>query len=139
MSKLTIHSDGTGAQGTVVLDEEGRQIENITRISVDIEARGVVEATLEFVRPSVMIHTDTITSSWQCPGCDEPVDHDCGSQFRSPTQRDSFASGSRHLLGDSQKDSCGHHIRLVDPHSEHTCIREKGHSLRHFDGSYVWG
>ena len=87
---ITIHSDGTG-RGTIVLDEDGKKIDNISGVTIYINALGVVEATLEVARAGVVTKAEVTNVIFNCPACGDSVDHQCdeviGGEYTLSGQR----------------------------------------------------
>lgn len=79
---VTIHSDGT-ARGTVILDENGKRIENVSYVSISIGANSVVEATIEIAKPSLVTQADVTEVQFTCPCCGITETHQCDKEIGS--------------------------------------------------------
>lgn len=77
---VTIHSDGTG-HGTVILDEDGNKLANVTEVSVNVEANGTSTATLYVQHTSLNIKAFVSEVVFVCPTCSHSMDHTCDPTF----------------------------------------------------------
>ena len=77
MRKVIIHSDGFGGDGTVILDDDGKKIENVYSVNLRIEANRVNEATLEV--QMVQATAEATVEEWifNCPMCGWSAEHKC--------------------------------------------------------------
>lgn len=119
MRKVIVHSDGTG-DGTVVLDEDGKQVADLSNIFIDISANDVARATLEVSTPQVNVTASVDSVKFKCPLCKEENEHHCSTTLGG------FVA------------QCGSMYRTVDPVQNFQCIRAKDHDEMHFDGRRVW-
>jgi hypothetical protein len=117
---VTIHSDGTG-RGTVVLDEDGKQISGISNLSLNVDAKGVVEVTIEVIKSQVNIQGTVTEVIFECPLCSEGHTHTCDPD-----------------LGGIATTTCNSKLIRRDPYTETGCIRGAHHPDRHFDGITAW-
>lgn len=122
MKKITVHSDGTGS-GTVVLDEDGRQIADVSNIVLDIAAGDIARATLEVVTPMSNVNASVEHVVFVCPLCGDSNDHHCGPTLGGAT---------------SHVRRCSSKYRTLYPDQEFSCVREDGHDKLHFDGERAW-
>lgn len=76
MRRLTIHSDGT-SQGTVVLDEDGNEIQGITDLDFRVTTDDLNEITLEIRAVSANVQGDLRLIVFECPVCNHRHDHIC--------------------------------------------------------------
>lgn len=76
MKKLSIHSDGFGS-GTVIIDEDGRQLEGVVDATIWLEAREPNRVDLTIMVPSinVTVHVEGVTLV--CPLCKADQEHEC--------------------------------------------------------------
>jgi len=80
MRKITVHSDGFGGTGTVVLDDEGKIIEQVTGIDLHIEAQRVTEATVFMDMVQVNSEAHVTGMVFRCPLCGwQGAEHQCDS------------------------------------------------------------
>lgn len=83
---VTIHSDGTG-HGTVLLDEDGKQVANVTEVSFSIEANGIARGDIEVrgIRTNVSgVAIDEVR--FACPLCGDISEHQCDQTLGGSTQ-----------------------------------------------------
>lgn len=81
MRKVTIHSDGFGGKGTIILDEEGKVLENVTSADIHIEAQKVTEATLTLQMVPVVAEAHVESMIFQCPLCGWYHSHQCDNSL----------------------------------------------------------
>ena len=77
MKKIRIHSDGFG-NDSIVMDEDGNQLDNVIAATISIEAREPNRIDLEFHATPVNVaaYVDQVTLICTC--CEEAFTHDCG-------------------------------------------------------------
>jgi len=119
MRKVIVHSDGTG-DGTVVLDEDGKQVADLSNIFIDISANDVARATLEVSTPQVNVTALVDSVKFKCPLCQEENEHHCSTTLGGIVAQ------------------CQGVYRTVDPVQIFQCVRETGHDKLHFDGERAW-
>jgi hypothetical protein len=78
MKKITIHSDGYGGKGSVVLDEDGKEIESVRSATIFVEAGEITRADLTVNMVNVVVQGEVDTVTAECPICKERMDHKCG-------------------------------------------------------------
>lgn len=85
MGKISIHSDGT-PQGTVILDDNGKKLENVTNVTIYLEPRDVVTATVDLMMVPVIVNAEIRQWTFTCADCDKDVHHECNgkSSMASP-------------------------------------------------------
>lgn len=84
---VTVHSDGTG-RGTVILDEDGKQIAGVTELNFSIEADGVTHGSIEVRGVHANVSGVAIEEvNFSCPLCGDVTEHKCDTQLGggSPT------------------------------------------------------
>lgn len=74
-SVVTIHSDGT-PKGTSVVTDDGEVIPHVVEVDISMRTDGVA-ANIEIAKPSLVVKVSDVHFTWACPGCSEPVDHEC--------------------------------------------------------------
>ncbi len=76
MKKVMIHSQGFG-DDTVVIDEDGNRIENVTEVTLYMRAREINTATVEIMM--VQANAEARVEDWQftCPNCSDTELHTC--------------------------------------------------------------
>lgn len=77
MKKIRIHSDGFGTD-TVVMDEDGNLIGDVTEATVYLSAREPNRISLEFIATPVNVAGTVDEVTLRCPCCQEAFSHECG-------------------------------------------------------------
>jgi hypothetical protein len=121
IEKLVIHSDGTG-RGTIVMDENGRQLPNISDMTVSVNYLGHTEAILEVSNVSLNITADLTEVLFICPSCGDSHEHHCTTQ----------------LGGTPIEEACEATLTFQDPWKMEICIRGRNHTQKHFSGEHAW-
>lgn len=73
---VRIHSDGFG-QGSLVIDEDGKKVENVSSATVWISAGEPTRVDLEIWMPVVNASGIVQSITFICPCCDETITHEC--------------------------------------------------------------
>lgn len=85
MRQLTIHSDGYGGQGTVILDEDGNKIEGVFSATIYMEANRINEVTLEVQAAKTVVKATLKEVNFICPLCEDRVEHKCEEELGGNT------------------------------------------------------
>jgi predicted RNA-binding Zn-ribbon protein involved in translation (DUF1610 family) len=80
--RVMIHSDGTGP-GTVILDEDGNQLDNVIAVNLRMEGTRVNEATVEMQLVQANAASDVTEWIYVCPNCGETEEHKCKGGLNS--------------------------------------------------------
>lgn len=85
MRKVMIHSDGYGGENTVILDDDGKILENVTGMDIHIEAQEITRATV-FMRMVQMNSEASVEAMiFTCPLCGwEGPEHKCDNTLGQP-------------------------------------------------------
>lgn len=119
---IIVHSDGTG-RGTVILDENGKELAGVTEIDIHIDAAGLAEAVINVRHASTVINGTATEVLFSCPLCYETHSHTCDSEFQHSSQ----------LLPVLSSHRCN--VKNV---AYGECLREINHTQSHFDGKNAW-
>ena len=76
MKKVTVHSDGTGT-GTIILDEDGKEITGVAGVDIFIAANEMNTATLTIHLTQTNVTADVKTVEGVCPCCNKRLEHKC--------------------------------------------------------------
>lgn len=74
---LHVTSDGT-PHGTFIQDDDGNVLQGITHLSVEMDAKGPPQVTLELEGAVLDIEARLEGVNWTCPGCGKVHSHVCG-------------------------------------------------------------
>jgi len=78
VKKVMIHSQGTG-NDTVVIDEDGNKIENISEVTLYMRPNQVNEATIEMLMIQANAEARVTEWSFTCPECSDTELHTCNN------------------------------------------------------------
>ena len=76
MKRVTVHSDGTGT-GTIILDEDGKEITGVAGVDIFIAANEPNTATLTIHLTQTNVTADVKTVEGVCPCCNKRLEHKC--------------------------------------------------------------
>jgi hypothetical protein len=77
VKKIRIYSEGFGSD-TVVVDEDGAQLENVIEATIYMTAREPNRISLEFIATPVSVAGQVNEVTLRCPCCEEAFNHECG-------------------------------------------------------------
>lgn len=78
---LRIHSNGYGGDETVIVDEDGQTVQNVTRAVIEINVGAYNEITLDIVGSETVVEGRVISIQFNCPCCDFVFDHECDTDL----------------------------------------------------------
>lgn len=82
--QVTIHSDGYGGSGTVILDESGKRIDTVRSVVLEIEAGAYNEAVLTIQGVLARVDATVKVIVFECPLCTHIEEHTCDQTLGDP-------------------------------------------------------
>ena len=77
MKKVTIHSDGWGGEGTVILDGDGNKLLNVYEATIRLEANRPTEVDLVILQSDINVQATINEVTFICPCCNNTIEHKC--------------------------------------------------------------